>query len=190
MKKRSKILIGVMSLSLLGAVGSALALTRNSATASSTSPSFDSAIYLYWDHEASTSATISDIPSISVNSPVYRYLTVSPKSSKSVAVTVTVSFALAALTDCVITGLTVDVFETASLANDSTVAGLINGVSATPALSPSNLSGNATFSVSSSASAHETQKFYAIRVNYDGTAAPGATLGGLVTITQSFTPAA
>ena len=174
-----------MSLSLLGGVGSVLALTRNSATASSTSPAFDQAIYLYWDSEAQTSAHISDIASVEVNTPVYRYLTVSPKSSKSVAGTVTVTFTLAAQSETVVTGLSVSVYETSSLANDSTVASLIDGV--TPSvISGSTLSVSKTFSVSQSSAVHETQKFYAIKVNYDGTAAPGATLGGLVTITQSF----
>ena len=187
MKKRSKILIGLMSLSLLGGVGSVLALTRNSSTASSTSPAFDKAIYLYWDSEVQSSAHLGDIDHAEINTPVYRYLTVSPKSSKSVAGTVTVTFTLAAQSTTVVTGLSVTVYETASLANDDTVASLI-GADEHPVVisSATSLTGSKTFNVTTSSSAHETQKFYAIKVLYDGTAPAGSTLGGLVTITQSF----
>ena len=183
---KGKFLIGVMALSLVGGIGSALALTRDSATASGNTPTFDSAIYLYWDSESEESAGMSDIGSIGLNTPVYRYLTVAPKSSKSVTGTVTLTFTLAASTGCTVKGLTVDVYATETLLDDSTVVAGIDGLTASPELDENHLSGTATFTISAGEAVHETVKYYAIKVNYDGTPDGEKELGGRVTIAQSF----
>ena len=81
---KGKVLIGIMACCLVGGVGSTLALTRNAATGNATTGAFDQAIYLYWDSE-STTKVLADCDELTANVPVYRYLTVSPKSSKTVA---------------------------------------------------------------------------------------------------------
>lgn len=191
MKKKLKALVAMMSLCAVGAVGSAFAVwQRSSATGTGTTQSFDKAIYLYWGSGSST-ASIGDIDNLSGGSTVYRYLTVSPKSTKSVSGTVTLRFNLAASTDCVITGLEVNVYKVAELpANDTAAAAAIAAIEADEkdevdaTLTPSQLEDTTTFSVSAGTAAHETQAFYVIAVSYDGTAT--GTLGGLVTINQSF----
>ena len=184
MQNKKKVLLGLMAACLAGTVGSAFALTRNSITGTATSGAFDSAIYLYWDSQSTTSANLTNITSVSVNTPVYRFLTVSPRSTKSVSGTVTLTFTLAPETGCVVTGLTVSVYETSALSSDLSVTTDIDGVTPTPVLSASNLSDTTTFAVTTDTTAHETVKYYAIKVNYDGTAM--STLGGTVTIAQSF----
>lgn len=181
---KSKILIGVMALALVGGIGSAFALTQNKADGTGTSPAFDEAIYLYWDSESTGSVGMTNIPSVSVNTPVYRYLTVAPKTTKSVTGQVKLTFTLAADTEKTATGLHIDVYKTASLATDSTVAGLIEGVSAAPSLTKNAASGYTVFDVESG---KETKAYYAIKVVYDGgDPTEGKELGATVSISQEF----
>ena len=183
---KGKVLIGIMACCLVGGVGSTLALTRNAATGNATTGAFDQAIYLYWDSE-STTKVLADCDELTANVPVYRYLTVSPKSSKTVAGTVTLNFTLTqTVGDYHLSGLTISVYKTASLATDGTVAGLINEVDPEPVLDSSHLTGSTTFSVLASENVHETQAFYAIKVVYDGTYVANKTLGGSLAIAQSF----
>ena len=189
MNTKSKVLVGLMALSLLGGVGSALALTRTGASATGQPGAFDKAIYLYWGHEAS-SAEVANVQNLQPLVAQYRYLEVSPQSTKTVAGNVTLTFTLAQTAgEHHLQGLTVSVYKTASLATDETVAGLIDGVSAAPVLTASNLSGTTTFAVEAAENAHETKAYYAIAINWSG--ANDAehetyTLSGSLTIAQSF----
>lgn len=184
---KKAILIGAMVACVAGSVGSIFALTRNAAAASGTSGSFDQAIYLYWDSGSSTKS-ISDVENLVANVPQYRYLTVAPKSTKSLTGNVTLTFTLAQTEGAsyTIAGLSVKVYKTESLATDGTVAGLIEGKVAAPSLDAENLTGNTSFAVAASESAHETTAYYAIEVKYDGTNLEGKTLSGGLTISQSF----
>lgn len=193
MKTKRKVLIGLMALSLLGGVGGALALTRNQASLTGTTGAFDQAIYLNWEADQS-SITLSDITTLAAGTPQYRYLTVAPKSTKTVAGTVTLSFTLAAgAADTHMKGLTVSVFETASLATDGTVAGLINEVVASPVLDEDHLTGSINITITATGSAHPTTKYYAIQVAWDGSndsSHLSYVLGASLTISQAFSPAA
>ena len=178
-----------MAFSLAGTVGGALALTRNSATGTGTPGAYDKAIYLYWGSESST-AELADMDSLSANTAQYRYLSVTPKSSKTVTGTVTLTFTLASGgAETHMEGLTVSVYKTDSLATDSTVATLIEGKSATPVLDKDHLSGTATFTVSAAEAVHETNAYYAIQVVWTGAIDqqhPTYELGATVNISQSF----
>ena len=189
MKLKGKLLIGLMAVSLAGGIGGAIALTRNSATSGGTPGGFDQAIYLNWESGQST-LSLSDITTLSAGTPQYRYLTVAPKSTKTVTGTVTLTFTLSAGgAETHMKGLTVSVFETASLATDQTVAGLIAEVEAEPILNESNLSGTTSFTVSTNASAHETTKYYAIQVAWTGAndqTHPTYALGASLSISQAF----
>ena len=191
MNTKSKVLIGLMALCLLGGVGSTLALTRSGAAATGTPGAFDKAVYLYWGTEQS-SVEIADVENLQPSVAQYRYLEVSPKSTKSVAGNVTLTFALAPTAgNHHLNGLTVSVYKTVSLATDETVAGLIDGVVAAPVLTAANLSGTTSFAVAASENAHETKAYYAIAVSWDGANDPeegheAYTLSGSLTIAQSF----
>ena len=189
MNTKSKVLIGLMAICLLGGVGSTLALTRTGASATGTPGAFDKAVYLYWGHEATT-AEIADVENLQPSIAQYRYLEVSPQSTKTVAGNVTLTFTLAQTAgNHHLQGLTISVYKTASLATDETVAGLINGVSAAPVLTAANLSGTTSFAVAAAENAHETKAYYAIAINWSG--ANDAeheeyTLSGSLTIAQAF----
>ena len=189
MKTKRTVLVGLMALSLLGGVGGALALTRNAASMGGTTGAFDQAIYLNWDSDQATKS-LSDVTDLSAGVAQWRYLTVAPKSTKTVSGTVTLTFTLAAATgDYHIKGLTVSVYKTASLATDGTVATLVNEVTPAPVLSESNLSGTTTFAVTTAANAHETTAYYAIKVLWTGANDPAHTsyvLGGSINISQAF----
>ena len=86
-------------------------------------------------------------------------------------------------------GLTVSVFETASLAADNTVASLISEVVASPVLTENNLTGQVNITISSGNAAHQTTKYYAIQVSWDGSNDSqhlGYSLGASLTIAQAF----
>ena len=51
---KSKIFVGLMALSLAGAVGGVFALTRNAATQSGNEAAYDKAVYLFWDSGQTT----------------------------------------------------------------------------------------------------------------------------------------
>jgi len=183
---KKAILISAMVACVAGTVGSVFALTRVQAQAEGTSGAFDQAIYLYWDSEQD-SKVVPAIEHLGINTPVYRYLTVSPKSTKSVSGNVTLTFTLEEKTgNFSLDGLTVDVYKTASLATDETVATLTEGVVAEPALSSTKLTGTTKFAVAAAENAHETTAYYAIKVNYDGTDLQGKVVGAKLTISQSF----
>ena len=188
MIKKHIALIGLMAFCLAGAgAGTALALTRNAATPTVESGSFDKAVYMYWGHEQST-ATLDNVEDLSAGATVYRYLTVSPQSTKSLAGQVTLEFRLSA-TECNyhIKGLSVKVYETASLANDSTVAGLIGSADAT--VDAENPTGYVRFNITSDSAHHETVKYYAIGISWTGandSEHPTYEMSGNVRIAQSF----
>ena len=111
--KTTKVLLLSLGMALCvgGGIGAAVAITRQAA-GNTGSSAFDKAVNLYWEAgEAST--TLTDMESLSVNVPQYRYLTVSPKSSASVSGNVKLTFTLAEATveekTAVLKGLTVSV---------------------------------------------------------------------------------
>ena len=189
MKTKKKVLIGLMALCLAGSVGGVLALTSNAATQSGTTGAFDQAVYLYWTTDSST-LTLSDVNDLTAGTPKYRYLTVAPKSTKSVSGNVTLTFTLASGgANTHMEGLSIAVYKTESLATDGTVASLIDGVTAAPTLNKTTLSGTTSFAVTTSSTAHETKAYYAIEVIWTGSndaSHPTYALGANLTIAQSF----
>lgn len=189
MKTKLAVLVGLMALSAAGTVGGALALTRNSATGSGTAGNFDKAIYLYWGSESST-ASLNDVNDLQAGVAQYRYLSVTPKSSKSVSGTVTLTFTLASGgANTHMEGLTVNVYKTDALATDLTVATAIEGKVASPVLTKSNLSGTTSFAVATAENVHETEAFYAIEVLWSGSndsEHPTYELDASLTISQAF----
>lgn len=188
MKKKLKALIALMSVCAVGAVGSAFALTRNQATSSGTAGQFDKAIYLYWGN-AQSSVELNPVNDLNANVPVYRYLTVAPQSTKSVAGTVTVTFTLAAATgDYHINGLTVNVYGTTVEAIDAeNKATYVVEANKVASVQAGSLTDTDTFTISASSGATQTtSKYYAIEVVYDGTFVTGKTLGTTLNISQSF----
>lgn len=193
MNVKSKVLIGLMALSLAGTIGGVFALTRNAASKTGSSGAYDKAIYLFWDHEQ-TEKTIANVTNLTNGVAQYRYLTVAPKSTKGVAGNVQLTFTLAlAGANTHMNGLTVSVFRTASLANDETVAGLINEVVAEPVLNSANASGTTNFAISARDAEHaenfEDFAYYAIKVEWNGSndpEHPTYTMGANLTIAQNF----
>lgn len=191
MKKKTKALIAMMSLCAVGTVGSAFALTRNGATATGTPGAFDKAIYLYWG-ETNTSVELADCENLTANVPVYRYVTVSPQSTKSVAGTLTVSFELEKATDTAekkyhIDGLTVNVYRTnVEAITDENVATYAVDANKKVSLTSEALTNQDTFAIETSTEKHQTTFYYAIEVVYDGTYVANSVLGGEVNISQSF----
>ena len=192
MKKKLKALVAMMSLCAVGAVGSAFAAgewSRTSTTANPGAGNYDQAIYLYWDSGNNTQNVegISDITTLSGGSTAYEYLTVAPKSTKTVAGTVTISFLLEASDGCQVTGLSIGVYEVDAFPetrNDTTAAEKIDSEDATLkcTITPSDYNKSTTFSVTAG-SAKVSPHYYIMAVSYAG----GATkLGGRVTISQDF----
>lgn len=190
---KSKILIGVMACCLVGGAGSALALSRSGVDATGTTGAFDSAVYLYWGHESST-VSIADVENLSAGVSQYRGLTVSPKSSKSVAGNVQLTFTLAPTAgDHHIEGLTVSVYKIDAVFDAESVATQILGKVAAPVLSKNNLTGVTNLAVAASENVHETVGYYAIEISWTGAndgEHPAYTLDAGITISQSFSPAA
>ena len=190
---KKKILIGVMACCLVGGVGSALALSRTGASGTGTTGAFDQAVYLYWGHEAS-STSIDNVENLSAGVAQYRGLTVSPKSSKSVAGNVQLTFTLAATAgDHHIKGLTVSVYKIDAAFNEATVATQIAGKVAAPVLTENNLSGVTNLAIVADSVVHETVGYYAIEVAWTGAndgSHPSYTLDASITIAQAFSPAA
>ena len=190
---KSMVLLGVMACALAGGVGSALALTRTGASAAGNAGAFDKAVNLYWGHE-STSIELSNVENLVAGTPQYRGLVVSPKSSKSVAGNVQLTFTLASTAgNYHIKGLTVSVYKIDAAFNAGTVETQIEGKVAQPVLNESNLTGVANLAVVASENVHETVGYYAIKVLWTGANDPGHlgyTLDATLTIAQAFSPAA
>ena len=186
---KGKILIGVMAASLLGGIGSAIALTRTGANGQGRTGKYDEAVYLYWGHE-STTATIDNVEDLSAGVAQYRGLTVSPKSTKTVTGNVQLTFTLApSAGDHHIKGLTVSVYKIDAAFDAGTVATQIEGKVAAPVLNESNLTGVANLAVAADSVAHETVGYYAIEVAWTGAndgEHPSYDLDASITITQSF----
>ncbi len=190
---KSMVLIGVMGVALVGGVGSALALTRTGANAAGNTGAFDQAVYLYWGHE-STTASIQNVQDLSAGTPQYRGLTVSPKSTKSVAGNVRLTFTLAPSTgNYHIKGLTVSVYKIDEAFNAGTVETQIAEKVASPVLDEEHLTGTTDLAITTNANAHETIGYYAIKVAWTGAndaEHPTYTLDCGITISQAFVPAA
>ena len=88
----------------------------------------------------------------------------------------------------VLTGLTVKVFEISSEQKNAVNIGEICAAkTAEPVLTPADPSGTTTFTVSASSSAHETNKYYAIQIEYNGdNLGEGNDLTARLTIHQGF----
>ena len=193
MNTKSKVLIGLMALCLLGGVGSTLALTRSGASATGTPGAFDQAINLYWDEGEHSSVTIANVENLTAGSTQYRGLECAPISSKSVEGKVRLTFTLAASEgEHHIKGLTVSVYEIDSRFDAENVATQIAGKEAAPVLNENNLTGIAEFDLDTYHEVHYSHAYYAIAVSWSGaidTEHPTYTLDASVTITQSFVAA-
>lgn len=189
---KSMVLVGVMACALAGGVGSALALSRTGASAAGTPGAFDQAVYLYWGHESST-ATISNVENLSAGVAQYRGLTVSPKSSKSVAGNVRLTFTLAATGGAHhIKGLTINVYNIETAFDAGTVTTQISGKVAAPVLNEAAPSGYTDLAITADDDVHETVGYYAIEVVWSGAndgENPSYTLDCSLTIAQSFVAA-
>lgn len=189
---KGKILIGVMAAALVGGVGSALALTRSGASATGNVGAFDQAVYLYWGSE-STTTTISNVEELSAGVAQYRGLTVSPKSSKSVAGNVRLTFTLApSVGNYHIKGLTVSVYKIDAAFDAENVVTQIGEKVASPVLDESHLTGTTDLAVTTNANVHETVGYYAIKVLWSGVndgEHPTYELDASITISQSFVAA-
>ena len=198
--KLSKILILSLGMALCaaGGVGTALAAVSKTKAESTSTASYDKAIYLYWDHESETSSHLGDLESVT-EEPQYKYLEVSPKSSKSVAGTITLGFTLAEESDGLpagknptTKGITVKVYELDDEATYENFQTYVStGTLKCTLTGPSTLTGAATFSVTASSGVHETVKKYAIEVTW----APAGVLANeqvsaTLSISQSFALAA
>ncbi len=190
MNTKSKVLIGLMAICLLGGVGSTLALTRSGAGATGQPGAFDQAINLYWEEGEESSITIPNVENLTAGSTQYRGLEASPIASKTVKGKVRLTFTLAVSEgNHHIKGLTVSVYKIDSRFNAETVLTQIQGKVASPVLNEENLTGIAEFDVEPLETFHYEHAFYAIGVNWTGaidTDHPTYTLDASVTITQSF----
>ena len=186
---KGKILIGVMAASLVGGVGSAFALARTNASAAGRQGAFDGAVYLYWGHE-STTATIDNVEDLSAGVAQYRGLTVSPKSSKTVAGNVRLTFTLAASAGTHhVKGLSVSVYKIDEAFDAGTVVTQIGEKVASPVLDEDHLTGTTDLAVVASENVHETVGYYAIKVLWTGAndgEHPTYDLDASITISQSF----
>ena len=189
---KGKILIGVMAASLVGGVGSALALTRTGAAGAANPGAFDGAVYLYWGHE-STTATIQNVEDLSAGVAQYRGLTVSPKSTKTVAGNVQLTFTLAATAgNHHVNGLSVSVYKIDAAFDAENVTTQISEKVAEPVLDVDHLTGTTNLAVVASANAHETIGYYAIKVLWTGSndgEHPTYDLDASITISQTFVAA-
>ena len=191
---KSKIFVGLMALSLAGAVGGVFALTRNAATQSGNEAAYDKAVYLFWD-SGQTTKEIADVSDLAANVAQYRYLTVAPKTTKGVTGKVRLSFTLeSGGANTHMNGLTVAVYKTASLGTDENVETLIANVTAEPTLDKDHLTGTTEFAVSArtdeNATQFESTAYYAIKVLWtgadDGDETTNYEMGASLTIAQSF----
>lgn len=190
---KSKVLIGIMSVALVGGVGSTLALTRTGAGGTGTTGAFDQAVYLYWGHE-STSISIDNVENLVAGTPQYRGLVVSPKTSKTVAGNVQLTFTIAPTEgNHHVKGLSVNVYKIDAAFDAENVATQILGKVASPALNDSNLSASTNLAITTSENVHETIGYYAIEISWSGAIDnehPTWDLDGSLTISQAFSPAA
>ena len=188
---KSKVLIGVMALGLVGTVGSTLALTRNGAAGAGNPGAFDQAVYLYWGNEAST-ASIANVENLAASVTQYRGLEVSPQTTKSVAGSVRLTFTLEkAEGNHHIEGLTVKVYKIDAAFDAEHASEQIAGKAAAPVLDKNTLTGYTDLPVVASSNAHTTTGHYAIQIFWDGSIDEAAghesyALGASVTISQSF----
>ncbi len=180
MKKHQKFLVGLMILGLAGGVGTAFALTRNDSSGTTHSRGTDQAIYLYWDSDNSSNASVvTEVKDLQAQTPVYRNVIVSPKASATAEGTVKVSFALSIPETNVLTGLSIDIYETSSyLATESATD------TASATLTTTNLNKDFEISVNGSSTA---SKYYLLKFVWDGSQiASDKTFGGTLKISQSF----
>ena len=189
MNTKSKVLIGLMAICLLGGVGSTLALTRTGANVTGNPGAFDKAVYLGWG-DNDTSVTINNVENLQANVAQYRGLTVGPETSKSVEGKVRLTFTLAASAgDHHINGLSVSVYKIDSAFDAETVETQISGKVASPVLDADHLTGTADLVISTHTEAHRTMGYYALAIEWTGindSEHPAYTLDASVTIAQSF----
>ena len=192
MNTKSKVLVGLMAICLLGGVGSTLALTRNGAAATGQPGAFDQAIYLNWGTDQ-TSVSLDNVQNLLPGTPQYRYLEVSPKATKTVVGNVQLTFTLAQTAgEHHIKGLSVSVFRTNALLNDETVAAGIAELTAAPVLDEDHLTGVVNIAITAGETAHEEKAYFAIAIEWTGdqdTEHTSYTMSGDVTIAQAFVAA-
>ena len=193
MKKH--ILLGLMALCLAGGVGTTLAAVTVTPGSHEVTETFDQVIELNWGSGSST-ASISPVEDLRAGEPQYRSLEVTPKSSKSVAGTVTLTFTISVDSGYEATGLTLKVYKTDDLVASNSAASVyedaIDGLTASPSLagSTTNVSGTTTFAVSASSGVHETNAYYVLKFETSGApVGAGNEFGADITISQSFAAA-
>ena len=187
MKKRQKVLLGLMALGLVGGIGSAVALTRTAAEQKNTSLGTDKAVYLYWDENTTAKNSIAEVENLTANSTEYRYIVVAPKMSKTLEGTVSITFTLSvdSSRNQELAGLTVDITENSSADKNGTA--VVNGYTGSLNLTETGKNtATATFDVNGASDAAPT-KYYKIGFTWDGTSvSDGKTFGGSLGISQSF----
>lgn len=184
MKKRQKVLLGLMALGLVGGIGSAVALTRTAATQQSTSGGTDKAVYLYWGKDTNEPVVSTDVTDLKAKVAESRYVVVSPKVSTTLTGTVTVKFALSYEENFTLKGLTVTITETSTY--KGTIAEGTTAKTLTPGDSAGEVSDTMTFSVGGEGNLNPT-KYYTLDFVWDGTpVADDVTFGGSLAISQEF----
>lgn len=196
MKKHQKVLLGLMVLGLAGTVGTTFALTRKSATSSINGNGTDTAIYVTWGENATTD--FAEVKDLEAKKPVYRYVVMQSNSSKSLAGTLSLTFALnvgqqeatvADTTNYVLTGLTVDIYSVDAYEKTSFST---EGEGATDTkLATLDATENTTcthdVTITASEAAQTINKYYTLVFTWDGTpVGDGNTFGGYLAISQSF----
>ncbi len=203
MKKHQKVLLGIMTLSLAGGTGTAVALKFNASGDKTTSVPTDDAIYLYWGDKNQSDATTAEVKDFEANVPQYRPLVVAPQSSKDVYGKVELKFSLSlgkkgqTAENHVLTGLTVTVYEADSTnfdsensysykTDDKVDEGTVVVTLAAPTANET--TGTTQFFITESSEKQTTTKWYLIKFLWDGTR-PGQneTFGGNLDISQTFT---
>ena len=182
---KSKALIGLMAVCLLGGIGGAVALTTTAANGS-VKNNVDSAVVFSWNQDS-----IPSIESLKGGVRQYSYVGATVNSTKSVAGTVTISFTLAAqdvnAKTGVLTGLSVTVYQASAEITSENVATYAVDGNKQFVLDATHLTNNATFTVAAGDANHATSSYFAIAFDYDGSPIGASeTLSGTVTLDSAW----
>ena len=191
MKKHQKILIGLMTLGLVGGIGTTLALTRTGANSTVDGQGTDQAIYLNWGNEEQNTALKTEIKDLKANVAQYRCLVVAPKASATLSGTVNLTFTLGVKDKTELPGLSVNVYSVADYTTETVTEDDNNKKVGTLAIGDDTSSLDTSFDVgdSTATASFETKKFYTLEFTWDGSGLTGTdtTFGGTLSIAQSFT---
>jgi len=190
--KLSKILILSLGMALCagGAVGAAVAFDQTSASIADQTAVVDKAAQLYWG-AGESSADILPVTNLD-STPQFRFLEVSPKTTKTLAGTVTLSFSVAAYGEHgVCTGVTAEVWEITSVEkNAETIAATIAAKDVSYRKATISGAGSDSFGISVSANTSSVTNYYAIKMAYDGSyPGDGNSVSARMTVHQAFAAA-